>query len=177
MLHGIKQAAQEGFTHALIMDSDGQHPPSYIARYMDTSQANPAALILGKPVFDDSAPWERVLFRKACNWWTNIETLWAGIGDSLFGMRVYPIHLLVDVMAAGKWGRRFDFDAETAIRLCWTGVKPINIPTPVRYPTRAEGGISHFNYIRDNILLCWMHWRLFWGFIVRLPLLIKSSRH
>jgi len=24
------------------------------------------------------------------NWWANLETLWQGIGDSLYGFRVYP---------------------------------------------------------------------------------------
>ncbi|HPK33222.1 MAG TPA: glycosyltransferase family 2 protein, partial [Ottowia sp.] len=30
----------------------------------------------------------------------------------------------------------------------------------------------HFNYLRDNTLLTWMHTRLFLGFVVRLPVLL-----
>ena len=33
----------------------------------------------------------RVKGRRISNWWANLETLWAGIDDSLFGFRVYPI--------------------------------------------------------------------------------------
>ena len=29
--HGIREAMRAGFTHALTMDSDGQHPANYIA--------------------------------------------------------------------------------------------------------------------------------------------------
>ncbi len=183
ILHGLQAAQAAGFTHALTMDSDGQHAPDHIAMFMQASEENPDALILGKPIFDASAPWERVLFRKLCNGLANVETLWAGIGDSLFGMRVYPINDLVAVMQAGRWGRRFDFDAEAAIRLCWRGLTPINIPTPVHYFRAAEGGVSHFNYLRDNLLLAWMHWRLLWGFVRRLFTSpaergkIKPSRH
>ncbi len=181
ILHGLREAAGAGYTHALTMDSDGQHSPACIAPFMTASMENPEALILGKPVFDDSAPWERVLFRKLCNWWANVETLWAGIGDSLFGMRVYPIRDLLAVMENGRWARRFDFDAETAVRLCWRGLKPLNIPAPVHYFHKQEGGVSHFNYIRDNLLLSWMHLRLFCGFAIRLPMLLgrrtRSSRH
>jgi len=46
--------------------------------------------------------------------------------------------------------RRFDFDSEAVIRLRWQGVRPINIPTPVRYFRADEGGVSHFKYLRDN---------------------------
>jgi hypothetical protein len=41
----------------------------------------------------------------------------------------------------------------------------------VCYFKPEEGGISHFKYGRDNLLLTWMHFRLFFGFILRLPLL------
>ena len=128
-------------------------------------------MILGRPVFDASAPLLRVRGRKICNWWVNLETLWSGIGDSLYGFRVYPIAPLVRVMRRQPWMRRFDFDAEAAVRLSWRGVRAINVPAPVRYFRPDEGGVSHFNYWRDNLLLTWMHLRLFFGFLIRLPLL------
>ena len=68
--------------------------------------------------------------------------------------------------------RRFDFDPEAAVRLAWAGVPPVNLPAPVRYFTPEEGGVSHFNYLRDNTLLTWMHTRLFLGFLARLPVLL-----
>ena len=42
----------------------------------------------------------------------------------------------------------------------------------VKYIPIAEGGVSHFRYGRDNVLLTWMHARLLAGFLIRLPLLI-----
>ena len=72
--------------------------------------------------------------------------------------------------------RGFDFDPEAAVRLCWSGVRPINVPAPVRYFRREEGGISHFNYLRDNLLLTGMHLRLLAGMLRRLPLpLLRRS--
>jgi hypothetical protein len=139
---------------------------------MAASLADLAALVLGVPVFDASAPMLRVRGRRVSNWWANLETLWQGIGDSLYGFRVYPAHLLMDVMENNVWMRRFDFDPEAAVRLCWRGASPVNIPAPVKYLRADEGGVSHFNYLRDNLLLTGMHVRLFAGFILRLPLLI-----
>jgi glycosyltransferase involved in cell wall biosynthesis len=171
VLFGLREAQGAGFTHALTMDSDGQHPADSIPAFMQASLGTPSAMVLGCPVFDASAPSLRVKGRKISNWWANLETLWSGIGDSLFGFRVYPIDSLVGVMRRQLWMRRFDFDVEAVVRLSWRGVKPINLPAPVRYFSVQEGGVSHFKYWRDNVLLTWMHFRLFWGFLVRSPLL------
>src|SRR5690606_7658759 len=155
----------QGFTHALTMDSDGQHPADRIPEFMARSIAEPRALVLGVPVFDASAPMLRVRGRRISNWWANVETFGGGIGDSLYGFRVYPIADLMAVMREGRFMRRFDFDPEAAVRLVWRGLKPVNIPAPVRYLSQEEGGVSHFNYLRDNALLSWMHSRLFAGFL------------
>ncbi len=172
VLHGLEQAAAAGYTHALTMDADGQHPADLIPAFMQASQARPEAMVLGRPVFDASAPLLRVRGRRVSNWWTNLETLGAGVADSLYGFRVYPVAPLVAVMRGQRWMRRFDFDTEAVVRLAWRGVKPVNLDAPVKYLTAAEGGVSHFRYGRDNLLLSWMHTRLMIGFVLRLPLLL-----
>jgi hypothetical protein len=175
VLHGIREAMRAGFTHALTMDSDGQHPAERIPPFMQASLADPEAMVLGRPIFDASAPRIRVLGRKISNGWAHIETLWAGIDDSLYGFRVYPMAALEAVMRRQRWMRRFDFDVEAVVRLCWRGVRPRNLPAPVRYFRPEEGGVSHFKYWRDNLLLTWMHSRLLLGFLVRLPLLAARA--
>lgn len=146
---------------------------------MAASAAEPASMVLGEPVFDASAPSVRVKGRKISNWWANLETLGAGVHDSLFGFRVYPLAPLVRIMKSHLWMRRFDFDVEIVVRLSWSGVEAINLPAPVRYFSPEEGGVSHFNYLRDNLLLTSMHCRLFCGFVTRLPLLLarRARRH
>jgi glycosyltransferase involved in cell wall biosynthesis len=177
VLQGCEAAAREGFTHVLTMDSDGQHPAQDIPHFMAASIAQPRALVLGDPVFDASAPRIRVNGRKLSNWWANVETLGGGIGDSLYGFRVYPIADLIAVMRSQGWMRRFDFDPEAAVRLVWRGLVPLNIPSRVRYLRPDQGGVSHFNYLRDNVLLTWMHTRLVLEFVLRSPgLLWRRSR-
>ena len=169
VLEGLRAAAAEGFTHVLTMDSDGQHPAPCIPDFMAVSARNPDCMVLGKPVFDAAAPSLRVKGREISNWWANLETLWMGIGDTLFGFRIYPITPLEKIMRRQRWMRRFDFDPVAVVRLAWAGVRPINLPAPVRYFRADEGGVSHFRYFRDNRLLTWMHTRLFIGFLWRLP--------
>ncbi len=169
ILTGIRQAQNAGFTHVLTMDADFQHSAESIAEFIEASRNNPEAMILGKPVFAATAPALRVQGRKISNGWVNLETLNCGIGDSLFGMRVYPVADLMAVMESTLWARRFDFEPEVVVRLAWQGVKAINLDTPVRYLDADEGGVSQFKYLRDNTLLTWMHTRLFFGFLLRLP--------
>jgi glycosyltransferase involved in cell wall biosynthesis len=169
LLDGLIAAQRAGFTHALTMDADGQHPAERIGAFMSASTAAPGTMILGDPVFDTSAPRVRLRGRRIANWCTNLETLWAGVHDTLFGYRVYPIAPLIEVMQRSRWMRRFDFDPEAVVRLSWRGVPLVNLPAPVRYFSAAEGGVSHFNYWRDNVLLTSMYLRLSVGFLVRLP--------
>ena len=169
VLAGLEAAQAAGFSHALTMDSDGQHPAECIGAFMQASLRHPDAMILGRPVFADDAPQLRVQGRKISNAWARLETLGAGIGDSLYGFRVYPIAPLRSLMRGQRWMRRFDFDPEAVVRLSWAGVAAINLPAPVRYLRGDEGGVSHFRYLRDNTLLTWMHLRLMLGFALRLP--------
>lgn len=176
VLHGLQEARRLGYTHALTMDADGQHPASHIGEFMAASQRAPEAMVLGVPQFDASAPALRRRGRRISNWWANLETLGAGVRDSLFGFRVYPIAPLIEVMQSRRWMRRFDFDPEAAVRLVWAGVPPLNLPAPVKYLSAAEGGVSHFNYLRDNVLLTGMHVRLMVEFVLRLPMLLRRRQ-
>ncbi|MSP53261.1 MAG: glycosyltransferase family 2 protein [Gammaproteobacteria bacterium] len=175
LFEGIRQAQAAGFTHALTMDADYQHPAHFIKKYMKLSTQNSEAMILGEPIFEASAPSLRVKGRRISNWWANLETLGWGIHDSLFGMRVYPIDHFLKTMQSTRWARRFDFDPEIAVRMAWLGVPIVNLPTPVRYILKEDGGVSQFKYGRDNVLLTWMHTRLFFGFLIRLPQLLLRN--
>ncbi len=157
VLCGFVEALKSGFTHALVMDADGQHSTNHISLFMETSEKNPDAMILGVPQFAPDSPASRRHGRRVGNWWANLETLWGGIEDSLFGFRIYPLEASVQILQKIRGARRFDFDTELAVRLFWSGVRPINLPAPVRYFRSAAGGISHFHYLRDNLLLVRRH--------------------
>ena len=175
VLHGLRLAIDAGFTHVLTMDADGQHPASQVPEFLEIAAAHPEAAVFGRPVFDASAPALRVNGRKISNFWANLETIGWGVDDSLFGMRLYPAAALLAAMESTRYARRFDFDPEVAVRLSWLGVPIINLPVPVRYPSKEEGGVSQFRYFRDNTLLTWMHLRLLFGFLARLPLLASRG--
>lgn len=172
VLLGLSTARSEGFTHALIMDSDGQHPPHMVKPFMLTAEKNPDALLCGFPVFGRDAPLSRVFGRQAGNLLARLETRGLGPSDSLCGFRLYPISPTLAAFENTRAGRAFDFETVAGARLAWAGTPCINLPIPVRYPTRSEGGVSHFRYFRDNLLLAKVHASL----LLEAPFRLKNLR-
>jgi glycosyltransferase involved in cell wall biosynthesis len=163
---GLRRAHALGYSHALLIDADGQHNAQDIPRFVAAATAHPEALILGRPVFGDDAPRSRVIGRKISQFWVSVETLSCAIGDPLFGLRVYPVAASTTLITNVTIGSGMEFDTEIAVRLYWAGVPMQNVPTTVFYP---RGGLSHFRAWRDNLRLSWLHTRLFFCTIPRIP--------
>lgn len=154
---GFRLATELGFTHAVQLDADGQHDDEQIPQFLDAARSMPAALVLGEPIFDASAPSVRKKARLISRFWTDIETWGRVIADPLCGYRVYP---LGPVARLGRTGDYMEFDIEVAVKLIWLGCPVVNLPTRVRYLSASEGGISHFRMFRDNVRISWCHTRL-----------------
>ncbi|MFS1906931.1 glycosyltransferase family 2 protein [Vibrio lentus] len=169
---GIKKAQELGFSHAIQIDADGQHDLDALPALIQASQAKPQRLISGQPIYDDSVPKARLYGRYATHIWVWIETLSLSIKDSMCGFRAYPIDKTQTVLNKYDVGSRMDFDIEILVRLYWEGCDIDFVETRVIYP---ENGISHFDALWDNVKISWMHTRLFFGMLPRVPKLI--ARH
>ena len=169
VLTGLHHLAQHGYSHALQIDSDGQHDAADIARFIALSEQHPQAVINGCPIYDDSVPKGRLYARYLTHVWVWINTLSFDIRDSMCGFRLYPLAAVTALTSVQKIGSRMDFDTEILVRLHWRGVPVINLPTRVRYPS---DGVSHFRMWLDNVLISRMHTVLFFGMLWRSPLLL-----
>lgn len=156
VMAGLRRARELGFTHAVLLDADLQHEAGDIPRFLEAAREDPAALIAGVPVFDETAPALRRNGRRITCFWTNLETGGKVIHDPLCGFRVYP----VESALRARVGSRMEFDPEIAVRMAWLGTAVVNLPTRVRYLRPDEGGVSHFRMFRDNVRISWMHTRL-----------------
>ncbi|MCB9506419.1 MAG: glycosyltransferase family 2 protein [Myxococcales bacterium] len=154
---GLAAAAAAGFTHALQVDADGQHDLSRATAFVEAARARPDAAVIAYPEYDTSAPQVRLVARKITKFWVDLETGRDVIRDAMVGFRVYPV---AETLAVGARGDRMDFDVEVAVRLARAGVPIVNLPVGVRYLRADEGGRSHFQPLRDNLRLSWMHSRI-----------------
>ena len=160
--------------HVLTMDADGQHPAGDIREFMAASQRAPQA--------DDA---RRAAVRRQR---TRIARAVAGAsrtGGPIWRRWAPACRIRCSVSASirsppcsASCNRTAGCVASTSTRKprcgsCWAGVPPLNLPAPVRYLSPSEGGVSHFDYLRDNVLLTGMHIRLMIEFVFRLPWLLR----
>lgn len=168
VMSGLHEAVKLGYSHAVQIDADGQHALGDLPKFLETAQQNPDALITGWPQYDESVPKGRLYGRYITHVWIWINTISFAIRDSMCGFRVYPLDRAMKAIVPGI-GKRMDFDPEIAVRMVWQGAKVVNLPTKVTYPT---DGVSHFDVLWDNVRISGMHTRLFFGMLLRLPMLL-----
>jgi hypothetical protein len=137
------------------------------------SQSHPSALISGTAVYDETVPRARHYGRYITHFWVWLHTLSFAVRDSMCGLRLYPIATMLRVWDRERVGRRMDFDTDILVRMVWDGTPLVQVPTRVRYPS---DGVSHFDMWRDNVRITWMHTRLFFGMLHRLPKLLAQRR-
>jgi len=169
---GLLYAHDQGYSHAIQVDADGQHDLYDIDRLIQVSQQHPDALVSGAPIYDDSIPKLRYFARYITHFWVTIETFSFQLKDTMCGFRVYPLKACHALFNRVSLGKRMDFDIEVMVRLYWQGVDCRFLPTKVIYP---EDGISHFNALDDNLRISCMHTRLCLGGLIRLPKLLTRN--
>ncbi|MCP1120457.1 putative LPLAT superfamily acyltransferase [Robbsia andropogonis] len=177
VMAGLLAARMAGFSHALQIDADGQHDAADVPHFVAAARAAPGAVIVGRPVYDDSVPAARLYGRLLTNVWVWIETLSLTIRDAMCGYRMYPLAATCALIDTVRLPTRMDFDIEVLVRLYWRRLAFVTVPTRVVY---AAGGLSHFDMLWDNVRISRSHTRLVCGMLLRLPVLLAHkvmSRH
>jgi len=167
---GMRLAWQQGFSHALQVDADGQHDLSVLPAFLDLAARYPEALICGQPLYDASAPIGRRIGRWITHVWVWCETLSFRISDSMCGFRIYPLAAVEALLAQDQIGSHMDFDTDIIVRLFWRGVAPIMRPLRVIYPA---DNTSNFDLLKDNWRITKMHTRLMLTLLVRLRYILS----
>jgi glycosyltransferase involved in cell wall biosynthesis len=162
--HGYRIAASRSFTHVVQLDADAQHDAADVERFLDATRKLPDALVLGRPLFDESAPKSRVYGRRLSQGLVWLATLSREVRDPLCGFRCIPLAPTLALMDRVAMGDHMEFEPELAVRLVWEGVPVVNLDTRVRY---YPGGISHFDVLWDDLRLAWLYTRLTLGMPAR----------
>ncbi|GLS27432.1 glycosyltransferase family 2 protein [Marinibactrum halimedae] len=165
---GLAIAYEKGFTHALQVDADGQHDLNDLPLFMSLAEAHPCDVISGHRAYE-SLPANRRYGRMVTDVWVWIHTWSRQIKDSMCGYRLYPLAETMTLLKHYAVGRRMEFDTDILVRLYWSGLEIRHIPTQVEYDDDIA---SHFDLLNDNLRISWMHTRLFFGMLLRIPRLI-----
>ena len=163
---GYRLAHARGFTHAVQLDADAQHDARDLPRFLAAMERDPGALVLGAPVFDETAPRSRLWGRQLSRAMVWLATLSFDVHDPLCGFRGIPLAPTLALLDAVRTGDHMDFDPQLVILLHRAGVPVRNLPTRVVY---RRGGLSHFDTVRDNARLSAVNARSLAGMLPRLP--------
>ncbi len=155
--HGFRLARAAGATHVIHLDADGQHDIGDVPRFVAAIGDDPDALILGKPIFDESVPASRLYGRQFSRWSVWLCTRSFAIDDPLCGFRAVPLDATLAAIENENLGDRMQFEPGLAVVCHWVGMPIRNLPTRVRY---VPGGLSHFDAVRDTLRMARLYTRL-----------------
>ncbi len=144
---GFERALQEGFTHAVTLDSDGQHYASDIGKMIREAEVYPEAILVG------SRTLPREKLRKGSGFANKFSNFWfrfitgLTLPDTQSGFRLYPLEMIKNFRFIT---RRYEFELEVLIRSAWREIRLISIPIRVYYPDKGER-ISHYRPFTDFV--------------------------
>lgn len=142
---GLRAAREAGFRYALTIDSDGQHYPDDIARFIERIERRPDTLLIGaRNLTADNMPARNTFANRFSNFWYLVETR-RRLEDTQSGFRLYPLRQLGRLRSLCS---RYEFEVEVIVRAAWRGVEVENIPVRVYYAPDGER-VSHFRPLRD----------------------------
>jgi uncharacterized protein (DUF2062 family) len=144
-----RRLREQGATHMITLDADGQHYPEDLPRFVTAIQQHPEALIIGVRDFaQEAVPASSRFGRAFGNFWVWVQT-GVRVHDIQSGFRAYPLAVLERLSCRS---RRYAFEVEAVVRALWGGVKVHEVGVRVHYP-EARQRSSHFHKLHDNVRL------------------------
>lgn len=154
---GFALAREKGFTHAVTIDSDGQHDAAEIPRFVETARAHPASLVIGARRYDlDAYPSKNKIGRFFSNLAVQLEC-GLRLSDTQCGFRVYPLGLVSKLRCVTG---RYAFEAELLTRSAWAGAGAVSCEASCRYEIPEARRVTHFRPWLDTLQGLWLHARL-----------------
>jgi uncharacterized protein (DUF2062 family) len=142
---GFAAASAAGYTHAITVDSDGQHRPEDLPKFLAAAQSAPDALVVGvRDFYASGSPPGRRRSNAVSTFWFRVET-GVPLGDTQCGFRSYPLALTQRLAVKSQ---RYAYELEFMVRASWTGVPLLPVPILCNYqPEQLRQ--SHFRPVLD----------------------------
>ena len=150
---GFKRAAEMGFTHAITMDSDGQHFTEDLPKFLAIAREQPDVLALGvRDFYTAGCPTHRRRSNAVSTFWFRVET-GVRLGDTQCGFRCYPIALTQRLKTKSS---RYAFELEFMVRASWVGTTIVPVPVKCTYDDQKMRQ-SHFRPVKDLAHITFMN--------------------
>ncbi len=145
LITGFEWMNESDFTHAISMDSDGQHLIKDIPSFLSKIEEDPFAIWIGsRDLNQENVPNKSSFGNRFSNIWVWVQT-GLRLPDTQSGFRSYPIQ---PILKKKYWSSKFEFEIEVLIRNYWSGTNIRPVPITVFYPHPSER-VTHFRPFRD----------------------------
>jgi glycosyltransferase involved in cell wall biosynthesis len=139
---GMRAATEAGFTAAVTVDADGQHPADEAWRLAQLG-CDPDALVLGtRDLVAAGAPRPNRISNGISNGFLSAFSR-KRLADTQCGLRRYP---LPRALTLGGSDDGYAFEAEVILLAIAAGVPIVQLPVTVLYPADRT---THFDSVRD----------------------------
>jgi glycosyltransferase involved in cell wall biosynthesis len=141
---GLRRWLERNFSYVVVLDSDGQHLPEEIARFIDAASSTRAELLIGTRMKDVR---EMPLVRRLVNrYMSNKISRLCGqpIPDTQCGFRMVHRSLIPDLLGGAE---RFDYETEMLILASRKGCRIESVPITTVYSDE----VSSIHPVRDTI--------------------------
>lgn len=146
LVNGIQVIKDQGFSHIITIDADGQHDPKDIPRLQRAIELCPKKIITAARLRKtDSAPRLRLIANRIADFFIS-WTAGQKILDSQSGFRAYPVEL-VELLEHYDHSKAFVFESELLIKASMRGFGITAIAIDSCYPEDARA--SYFSPSRD----------------------------
>ena len=153
---GFAKAEEMGFTHAITLDADGQHPVEALPAFAAACRRNPQAFIIGvRDLKAAEAPRRRRFSNALSTLCFKFET-GVNLEDTQCGYRVYPLAAARSLRVRAN---RYAFELEMMVRAAWAGIPLVPLPVQADYAALTSR-LSHFHPWRDFVRGARVHLRL-----------------
>lgn len=153
---GFVHAREAGFSHAITIDADGQHPVDALADFVKACQCAPEAFIIGvRDLKAAKAPLARLI----SNWLSTVTfRMETGIrlSDTQCGYRCYPLEQIDQLWVRSK---RYAYELEVMVRAAWAGIPLVPVPVGTDYQAPTSR-LSHFRPLADFVRIFLLHVQL-----------------
>lgn len=150
---GFQRAAELGCTHAVTMDSDGQHFAEDLPKFLSLSESQPDALAVGvRDFYAAGCPTHRRRSNAVSTFWFHVET-GVRLGDTQCGFRCYPLALVQRLKTKSS---RYAFELEFMVRASWVGAPIVAVPVKCTYEPQQIRS-SHFRPVKDLAHITFMN--------------------
>lgn len=154
LMTGFAHAAELGFTHAICLDADGQHPPEEIPRFLQALQTPHMGVVVGaRSLSPRVMPWPRVCSNRLTTFLLGLQAGTA-LFDSQCGYRLYCLEAVLHPSMPRRG--RFEWESQALVRIACHGWKIASVPVSTIYGEAQ----SHIHPWRDTGRFISMWFRL-----------------